>query len=85
LKNIDAIIADLEQRRAAIARALEALRQVGGPPAAKRRGRPPGSQNQSARKKPGGTKRQLSPEGKHRIIAATKRRWAAARAAKKSA
>ena len=71
------IITELEQQRDAIVRALEALRSFGGgteaAPATKRRGRPPGS----------GRKRVLSPEGRQRIIEATKRRWAAVRNAEK--
>ena len=75
--DLTSIIASLEQQRTAIDRALEALRglggQIGTQPATKRRGRPPGS----------GRKRVLSPEGRQRIIEATKRRWAAVRNAEK--
>ena len=78
------IITELEQQRDAIVRALEALRSFGGgteaAPATKRRGRPPGSKNAAVRKK-----RVLSPEGRRRIIEATKRRWAAAKKAQKAA
>jgi hypothetical protein len=65
------VIWQLEQRKAAIGRALEALRSLeGGAPA----------QESSSRR--GG----MSPEGKQRLIAALKRRWAARkRAAKKAA
>jgi hypothetical protein len=65
------VIWQLEQRKAAIGRALEALRSLeGGAPA----------QESSPRR--GG----MSPEGKQRLIAALKRRWAARkRAAKKAA
>lgn len=76
MNDIGGIIASLEQQRAAIERALAALREVSGgaAPAAKRGpGRPPKSGA-----KP---KRVLSPEGRARIIAATKRRWAAVRKA----
>ena len=83
LKNIESIISDLEQQRAAIERALEALRQVGGQPAAKKRGRPPNVKNAAPAKKRRGGKRHLSPEGRQRIIEATKKRWAAVRAAAK--
>ena len=78
------IINELQQRAAAIDRALEALRGVGGvnvaAAPAKRRGRPPGSKNKTP-----GTKRVLSPEGRRRIIEATKRRWAAVRKGQKQA
>jgi hypothetical protein len=83
MKNIEAIISDLEQQRRAIDQALEALRQVGGQPA-KRRGRPPGTKNSSEPKRRGG-KRYISPEGKKRIADAARRRWAEIRAAKKKA
>ena len=77
------IINELQQRAAAIDRALEAVRGVGGvnvaAAPAKRRGRPPGSKNKTP-----GTKRVLSPEGRRRIIEATKRRWAAAKKAQKA-
>jgi hypothetical protein len=73
LSDFDGIIASLELQRQAIERALEALREVTGTgaPAAGKRGRPAG--------KTIGTKRVLSPEGRKAIIAATKRRWAAAK------
>lgn len=65
------VIWQLEQRKAAIERALEALRSLeGGAPA----------QESSPRKG------RMSPEGKQRLIAALKRRWAARkRAAKRAA
>jgi hypothetical protein len=80
LKNIEAIVSDLEQQRAAIIRALDALRLVGQQPAPKRRGRPPGTKNPPVTKK-----RRLSPEGRARIIEATRKRWAAVRGDEPSA
>jgi hypothetical protein len=79
LTDFESIIASLEQQRAAIGRALEALREVrgAGAPAVKKRGRPPGSRA-GARKK-----RVLSAEGRARIIAAAKKRWAAAKKIKR--
>ncbi len=73
MNDFDGIIATLEQQRAAIQRVLEALREVTGTgfSATKKRGRPPGKKT--------GAKRVLSPEGRAAIIAATKRRWAAAK------
>ena len=49
-------------------------------PPVKKRGRPPGTKAIAAKKK-----RVLSPEGRERIIAATKKRWAATRKAEKQA
>jgi len=74
-------IAQLELQRAAIERALAALREIDGiapqasaaepvAPAA-RRGRPPKAKG----------KGRLSPEGRARLVAAMKRRWAAKKAA----
>ena len=73
MSDFDGIIASLEQQRAAIERALEALREVSGTsaPATKKRGRPPGKKT--------GVKRVLSPEGRAAIIAGAKKRWAAAK------
>ncbi len=87
MKNIETVISDLEKQRSAIERALEALRQVGGQPAAaQRRVRPPGTKSQLTPAKPAakkrGGKRQISPEGKKRIAEAARRRWAEIRAAK---
>jgi hypothetical protein len=72
------IITQLEQQRDAIERALSALRDVdessgaGVPSAtATSRGKAPG------KKRKGG----MSPEGKQRLIAALKARWAAKKAA----
>ena len=75
MTDIESIIASLEQQRAAIERALEALRDVSvtNGPATNKRGRPAG------KKAAGRKKRVLSAEGRARIIAATKRRWADAR------
>lgn len=80
MNDIDGIIKSLEQQRAAVVRALEALQGVGGThePEPKRRGRPAGKKTGAVKKK-----RVLSPEGRERIIAATKKRWAAVRKAQK--
>ena len=66
-------------KQPAIERALEALRDVSvtNGPATNKRGRPAG------KKAAGRKKRVLSAEGRARIIAATKRRWADARKAQK--
>jgi hypothetical protein len=72
------VIAQLELQRAAIERALSALREVEGIAAqpvaaapAARRGRPPKASREG----------RLSPEGRARLIAALKTRWAAKKAA----
>lgn len=73
MNDVAKIIAELESKRASIDRAIAALREVavvGAAPApAKRRGRP-------AKRK-----RNLSPEGRARIAAAARKRWAQKRAA----
>jgi hypothetical protein len=78
VNHIAQIISQLEHQRAAIDRAISALREIDGP-------------TQGGAATPAtveGTttvqKRHISPEGRKRIIEATKRRWAAKRAAEKS-
>ncbi len=73
---MSAIVKKLEDQKAAIDRALSALRDVDGsapPKLAAKRGRPP--------KKMGG----MTPEGKQRLVAALKKRRAAKHAAAKKA
>ena len=84
MAQINEIIVSLEQQLQAVERALEALRSVSGvtgsgTQAARRRGRP--RKTAAAPMK----KRHLSPEGRRRIIEATKRRWAAVRKAQRQA
>jgi len=67
VNDIDNVISRLEKQRSAIDRALLALREISGPNTANAQ---PVSQSKSR-------KRRLSPEGRRRIIEATKRRWAA--------
>jgi len=70
VNNVEDVISQLETQRSAIDRALEALREVAGKsPLAT-------MPSSNGRRR----KRHLSPEGRRRIIEATKRRWAAARA-----
>lgn len=80
MNDLSTIITDLERQREAIERALSALREVqgsGAPAVAKKRGRP----RKSVDAAPAITKKRiLSPEGRRRIIEATKKRWAAVRA-----
>jgi hypothetical protein len=68
------IVAQLEQQRDAIAAALTALRAIGG--AAAPAEAPVAAPKGAAQAK---RKRQLSPEGRERLIAALKRRWAKAK------
>ena len=75
MNDLGKIIAELEHQKAAIDRAITALREIAGPlaivPA-------------TVEGKTTSPKRHLSPEGRKRIIAATKRRWAAKKAAERS-
>lgn len=73
MRNIENIIADLEQQRSAIDRAISALRDIGTGKAAGK-GLRVGSEKAPV-------KRRLSPEGKRRIAEAARRRWANQRAA----
>ena len=69
MNNVENVISQLERQRSAIDRAISALREATGKsPLAKV------SSNGQRRK------RHLSPEGRRRIIEATKRRWATKRA-----
>ncbi len=70
--NVENVISQLERQRSAIDRAISALREATGvSPSAK-------VASSSVNGRP--RKRRLSPEGRRRIIEATKRRWAAKRA-----
>ena len=72
----DGIITQLEQQKAAIDKALAALRDVNGT------GAPTETKAAEAPARKGG----MTPEGKERLVAALKKRWAAKkRAAKKVA
>jgi hypothetical protein len=69
-QSFDGIISQLEQQKAAIDKALAALRDIGGTGGLVT-GTPEPTSAPAARK--GG----MSPEGKQRLIAALKKRWAA--------
>jgi len=72
VNNVENVITQLETQRSAIDRAISALREVAEKsPLAKVTS--PSSNGQPR-------KRHLSPEGRRRIIAAAKKRWAAKRA-----
>jgi hypothetical protein len=74
---LKAIIAGLEQQQAAIASALAALREIGGMTAS---GSVSDSNTETESAAPR-KRRGMSPEGKRRLIAALKRRWAEKRKA----
>jgi hypothetical protein len=78
LKDINSIVSELEQQRDAIERAIKALKEVTGARAVK----PTIEQTPLPA---GRKKRHLSAEGRRRIIEATKKRWAAKRAAAENA
>lgn len=73
MNNVEDVIAQLENQRSAIDRAISALREATGSVAT-------GSDGYRATPVKA-VKRHLSPEGRRRIIEATKARWAAQRAA----
>ena len=73
MSDIAAVISQLETQREAIQRALQALRGISGSSSSS------SAKGVALRGRP--RKRRLSPEGRARIIAATKKRWAAQRAA----
>jgi len=73
VNNVENVISQLETQRSAIDRAISALREATGKSPLAKFASPSG--NGQSRK------RHLSPEGRRRIIEATKRRWAAKRAA----
>jgi hypothetical protein len=72
VNNVENVISQLETQRSAIDRAISALREVAGKSPLAKVTAP--STNGQLRK------RHLSPEGRRRIIEATKRRWAKERA-----
>ena len=72
MNNVENVISELEAQRSAIDRAISALRDVAGKSTLAKVASPSG--NSQPRK------RHLSPEGRRRIIEASKRRWAKKRA-----
>ena len=70
MNDVENVISQLEKQRSAIDRAISALREITGSPTTG----PDVAESKT-------TKRHLSPEGRKRIIEATKRRWAAKRTA----
>jgi hypothetical protein len=73
VNNVENVISQLEEQRSAIDRAISVLREVNDSSAA------PTGVHPRVQGKTG--KRRLSPEGRRRIIEATKKRWAAKRLA----
>jgi hypothetical protein len=76
---IDAEIARLQQAKSLLA----GTSPISGSPAV-RRGRPKQNAQVPAPSKPAKKKRNLSPEGRARLVEAVKRRWAAQNANKKA-
>jgi L-2-hydroxyglutarate oxidase LhgO len=74
VNDVESVISKLEKQRSAIDRAISALREITGSPTT-------GPDVVESKTK----KRRLSPEGRKRIIEATKRRWAAKRTAQTAA
>jgi hypothetical protein len=74
---LDGIVAQLEQQRSAIDKALAALREIGGSetPAIEAAAAEPATSTPATRKGA------MSPEGKKRLSKALKKRWAAKKAA----
>jgi len=73
--NVDDVVQQLKQQRDKLDAAIQALEGTSG--RGKRRGRPPGSANKSAKR------RTMSAGARKRISAAMKARWAELKKAKK--
>ena len=78
MSDITNVVAQLEQQREAIDRAISALREIEG-------SGPNRAASTISPTKTHGRKRHLSAEGRANIIAAIKKRWAAKRAAEATA
>ncbi len=76
MTDIQNIISQLERQRTSIERALEALHDIEGTGSV-----PAQKQATPAQNKRGGRRRRMSAEGRARIAAATRKRWADKRAA----
>jgi hypothetical protein len=75
--DIQRVLADLNQERKRLQRAIEALEAIASPPAGpSRRGRSPKAQQSAT----GTKKRAMSPAARKRISAMMKKRWAARKA-----
>ena len=89
MTDLSGIISDLENRKAAIDKALAALRDMTGTEAPKRRGRPPAKRAEATaptsplakRGRPAKKQSRISEEGRERLRRSMKKRWAAKRAA----
>lgn len=88
MNDLSKIVAQLEEQRDAIDRALKALREIGGSSGAVRVAATSAAASVAPagkKKGPGRPrKRRLSEEGRQRIIEAAKRRWAKVNATKKA-
>lgn len=83
MEDLKHIIAELERQKSAIEKAITALREVGIGDKGTRVA--VGAATSKSAATPTRAKRRLSPEGRQRIIEATKKRWAAQRAAQANA
>lgn len=89
MTDLSDIISELETQKAAIEKALAALREMTGTEAPKRRGRPPGKRAEATppadppekRGRPAKKQSRISEEGRERLRRSMKKRWAAKRAA----
>ena len=89
MRDISSIISELENQKAAIDKALGALRDVAGTEIPKRRGRPPGKRAGASapatapakRERPAKKLSRITEEGRQRLARAMKKRWAAKRGA----
>jgi hypothetical protein len=83
MNGIEGIVKQLEAQRAAIEKALDALRQVGGialpgeAPATKKRGRPAKEAPAAEATRKGG----MTAEGRERLAESMRKRWAVKRTA----
>lgn len=78
----DTLIAEIDDEIARLQQARTLLSGAASP-ATKKRGRPAGAVKAVAAGRPVKKKRKLSPQGRARIVAAAKARWAKAKAAAK--
>ena len=84
MANLQELISELEQQRAAIETALTALRAISGTPEPKRRGRPPGTAAKRGPGRPPKKQVHISDAGRKRLAESMKKRWAVKRAVKKA-
>lgn len=76
--NVTEIVQQLRDERSRLDAAIQALEGVGGA-APKRRGRPPGTKNNSTRASGAPKRRTMSAAARKRVADAMRKRWAAAK------